>query len=89
MAMNVNVTEQQESMVREAVASGHYGSASEVFREALRLFQVEHERRQAKLLAIKATVAASLRDLENGDVLSVDEAQARFDAKIQELYPPE
>ncbi len=35
--MNVSLTPQLEDFVRQKVASGFYGSASEVVREALRL----------------------------------------------------
>ncbi len=43
MTMNINLTPQLEEMVRKKVASGLYGSASEVIREALRLMD-EHDR---------------------------------------------
>ena len=39
--MNVSLTPELEKLVAERVASGHYASASEVVREALRLL---HER---------------------------------------------
>ena len=38
MAMNVSLTEELEQRVEDRVRSGMYGSASEVVREALRLF---------------------------------------------------
>ena len=38
MALNVSLPKELEARVREHVASGLYGSASEVIREALRLF---------------------------------------------------
>ncbi len=45
MTMNVSVTPQLERFVQALVASGRYHSASEVFRDALRLLQRgEHER---------------------------------------------
>ena len=39
MSLNVSLPVELESRVREHVASGLYGSASEVIREALRLFE--------------------------------------------------
>ena len=39
MTLNVSLPKALEDRVREQVASGRYGSASEVIREALRLFE--------------------------------------------------
>lgn len=44
--MNVSLTPQLEDLVQKKVASGLYGSASEVMREALRLLE-ERDRVQA------------------------------------------
>jgi len=40
MSMNVSLPPELEARVRQRVESGMYGSASEVIREALRLFEV-------------------------------------------------
>jgi putative addiction module CopG family antidote len=45
--MNVSITPELEQLVADTVASGRYGSASEVVRAALRLFE-EQERRSAR-----------------------------------------
>jgi antitoxin ParD1/3/4 len=42
-AMNVSLTDPMEKFVREKVALGDYGNASEVVREALRLFRQRDE----------------------------------------------
>ncbi len=52
--MNVSLTPQLESLVQRKVASGLYGSASEVMREALRLLEERdrlHALRQEELRA--------------------------------------
>jgi antitoxin ParD1/3/4 len=54
--MNVSIGERWEGFVAAAVKSGRYGSASEVVREGLRLV----EEREAKLLALRDTVNASI-----------------------------
>jgi antitoxin ParD1/3/4 len=54
--MNVSIGERWESFVEQAVKAGRYGSASEVVREGLRLV----EEREAKLLALRATLDASI-----------------------------
>lgn len=41
MALNVSLPAELENRVRERVASGMYGSVSEVIREALRLFEAQ------------------------------------------------
>jgi antitoxin ParD1/3/4 len=43
--MNVSLTPQLETMIRQRVESGRYNNASEVVREALRLLE-DHERLQ-------------------------------------------
>jgi antitoxin ParD1/3/4 len=50
--MNVSLTPQLEELVRRQVASGRYGNASEVVREALRLL----ETRDAQLDALRAAL---------------------------------
>lgn len=54
--MNVSVGNRWEEFVEEAVRSGRYGSASEVVREGLRLV----EEREAKLVALRETLEASI-----------------------------
>ena len=48
MQMNVNLTPQLEAMVKQKVAAGLYGSASEVVREALRLMGEQDRMRAEK-----------------------------------------
>ena len=51
--MNVSLTPELEKLVNDHVRSGRYASASEVIREALRLFEgqtrLEHLRQDVKL----------------------------------------
>lgn len=54
--MNVSLGERWESFVNEALKAGRYASASEVVREGLRLV----EEREAKLLALRKTINASI-----------------------------
>jgi antitoxin ParD1/3/4 len=72
MSLNVSLPPELEKRVREHVASGMYGSASEVIREALRLFEA-HQRAQAdKLAALRAEVEKGLQDVRAGRVGEVD-----------------
>jgi antitoxin ParD1/3/4 len=54
--MNVSIGDRWEGFVEGAVKSGRYASASEVVREGLRLV----EEREAKLQALRDTLAASI-----------------------------
>ena len=60
MTININLTPQLEAMVREKVAGGSYGSASEVVREALRLLQEQDQLRAMKLEQLRADIRAGL-----------------------------
>jgi antitoxin ParD1/3/4 len=59
MTININLPPQLEAMVRQKVASGHYASASEVVREALRLLEHQERLRDAKLERLR-------RDIDEG-----------------------
>ena len=54
--MNVSIGRRWEDFVAELVATGRYGSSSEVVREGLRLV----EEREAKLAALRKTLNASI-----------------------------
>lgn len=51
-----------DAFIKEQVASGRYGSASEVMREALRMM----ETRERKLAALRALVDEAEADVEAG-----------------------
>ena len=52
--MNVSLTPELERLVSRRVASGRYGSASEVVREALRLLEERESFRKARLEQLRA-----------------------------------
>ncbi len=72
MSLNVSLPAELENRVRQHVASGLYGSASEVIREALRLFEAYQSLQSASLEALKADVAQGLADVQSGRVQAVD-----------------
>ena len=72
MAINVSLPKELEDRVREHVASGLYGSASEVIREALRLFETYHSVQQTRLAALKADIDQGFADIEAGRVSPVN-----------------
>ncbi len=72
MSLNVSLPVELENRVREHVASGLYGSASEVIREALRLFEAYQAVQASTLSALRADVAAGIADVKAGRVGVVD-----------------
>lgn len=76
--MNVSMGSRWESFVVEMVKAGRYGSASEVVREGLRLV----EEREAKLLALRETLNASV---ERGGRNSADDIEAMIERTSEDL----
>lgn len=72
MSLNVSLPPELENRVRGHVESGLYGSASEVIREALRLFEAYQGVRQANLAALKAEIDQGVADIVAGRVKEVD-----------------
>lgn len=80
-SMNVSVTPELEEFVQDLVSSGRYHSASEVFRDGLRLLeQAERQRLLEKWLA-QGLTADEEKKLPP-DVLA--KARSRIEAMIQE-----
>ncbi len=76
MPSSVNLGEQLEAFITDAVKNGRYGSRSEVLREGVRLVQ-EREKRLEK---IKAAVAQGIADADAG---RVTDAEVVFDRLIR------
>ncbi len=72
MSLNVSLPPELENRVREHVASGLYGSASEVIREALRLFEAYQSVQAGALSSLKADLARGIADVKAGRVSPVD-----------------
>lgn len=72
MSLNVSLPPELESRVRAHVASGMFGSASEVIREALRLFESYHSIQGATLAALRADIEQGLLDKRSGRVAALD-----------------
>ena len=78
MSMNVSLPPELESRVRAHVSSGLFGSASEVIREALRLFESYQSVQGATLAALKADLEKGQADKRAGRVapLNIDAIKA-------------
>jgi len=68
MSMNVSLPPELEARVRQRVESGMYGSASEVIREALRLFEAYEQVKAAKLDGLRQDIAKGMEDVKAGRV---------------------
>jgi len=71
MSLNVSLPPELENRVRQHVESGLYSSASEVIREALRLFEAYQGVQAANLAALKADIAQGVADINAGRVREV------------------
>ena len=58
--MNISLTPQLETLVKNKVESGHYGSASEVMREALRLLAERDMRQSVRIEELRAEIKKGL-----------------------------
>ena len=72
MTLNVSLPAELESRVRAHVASGLYGSASEVIREALRLFEAHQSVQQSNIAALRADIEQGMADVRAGHVAEMD-----------------
>jgi len=72
MTLNVSLPTELETRVRERVAAGLYGSASEVIREALRLFEAYQAVQTSSLAALKSDITKGVADMQAGRVEPMD-----------------
>ena len=85
--MNVSLTPQLEKLVSDKVESGRYNSASEVVREALRLFQERDEVRELQLHELRSKIAEGLDSLDRGDWADGEEFFQHLHEREQKLQP--
>ena len=86
--MNVSLTEELEQRVEDRVRSGMYGSASEVVREALRLFFRYDEARMREVDDLDYRIGIGLAELDRGLGIPGGEARRRSRSRILERSEP-
>jgi len=79
MASSVNLGEQLEAFITDAVKNGRYGSRSEVLREGVRLVQ----EREGKWARFDAEIQKGIDDAEAGRTVPLDEGFDRVREKIR------
>ena len=87
MTLNVSLPKELEARVREHVASGLYGSASEVIREALRLFETYQSVQQSRLAELKANIEQGVADVKAGRVSPVNMVDIKAEGRRRRKTP--
>ena len=80
--MQISLTPELEELVRRKLASGLYGDASEVVREALRLLAARDEMDRLKLERLRAALVAGERSGLVED-FAMDELMAELDEEAR------
>lgn len=70
--MNVSLTPQLESYIKQKVSSGMYNSVSEVVREGLRLLEEKDKLQAAKLEALRIEINKGLDSIEQHGTSKLD-----------------
>jgi antitoxin ParD1/3/4 len=65
MTMHVNLSPEMEGFIRNKVASGFYGNATEVIRDAIRRMQAE----ETRIVAWQAAVKLGDEQLDRGEAV--------------------
>ncbi len=79
--MNVSLTPELEALVQAKVAGGRYQSASEVFREALRLLEERDRLREAQLEQLRGRIAVGLDQARRGELLDGEQVFAELETR--------
>lgn len=74
--MNFSLPPAMETFIRKQVKSGHYGNASEVVREGLRLLMHQMQEREKKLAALRREIQKGI-DSGPARPLDIDDIIAR------------
>ena len=83
VSLNVSLPPELERRVRAHVASGMFGSASEVIREALRLFESYHAVQSATLADLKKDIEQGQADRRAGRVLPLNVEALKVEGRKQ------
>ena len=90
--MNVSLTPHLEQLIQEKVASGRYGNASEVVREALRLLEERDQEHAMKLQALRQAIlegenSGPAEPWEGAEAI-IQKARERRDARHKDQQVP-
>lgn len=80
--MNISLTPQLESFLKQKVKGGMYNSASEVVREALRLLEERDTLQAMKLEALRQDINQGVASLDQGEGKALDIDAIKAKARI-------
>ena len=83
--MNVHLTPELERLVQGKVKSGRYNSASEVVREALRLFEQRDRVRELQLREIRKKIDQGWASLGRGEAIDGEQFFANLEREERTL----
>ncbi len=87
--MNVHLTPELEALVQTKVKSGRYNSASEVVREALRLFEERDKLLELRKEAIRQQIDEGWNALRRGEGVDGEAFFAELERQEQALATPQ
>lgn len=70
--LKVDLTEHQEEMIGNLVASGHYRDAGEVLRAGIRLLERQTAEDEARLQTLREAAEVGVADIEEGRFRTFD-----------------
>ncbi len=83
--MNVHLTPELETLVHKKVKAGRYNSASEVVRDALRLFEQRDRVREFQIRELRMKINEGWASLERGEGLDGKEFFRRLEREERKL----
>jgi len=83
--MNVSITPELEEFVQAKVKSGMYQSASELFREALRLLAERDELHRRRIEAMDNFIQEGIDSAKRGELLTPEEVESDIEQLFAEL----
>ena len=83
--MNIHLTPELETLVQNKVKSGRYNSASEVVREALRLFEERDWLRDLQIRDLQRKISEGWASLERGEGVNGEEFFRGLEREEREL----
>jgi antitoxin ParD1/3/4 len=83
--LNVHLTPELETLVQNKVKSGRYNSASEVVREALRLFEERDRIREFQIQELRKKINKGWASLEQGEGVDGEEFFTALEREERDL----
>jgi antitoxin ParD1/3/4 len=83
---NINLTDHLDRFIERGVATGRYGNASEIVREALRLLEQRELEGARKLQALRKAAREGFDEIDQGQGIVLKDDKA-LDTFLEDLAP--